>query len=889
MAKFWADILVPVAIVGVVAAQTLGVEVHRASRLHAWFPEAVRDTVVTDTTVRDSVLRDTLDEEDFFFGDAPAPVDTTPKIYARDTMRVPDSLQYTDPFMYKWYVAIKDSLTHRIVVDSLKTEGDSLTWPLIDSLYLADSTATAIEKFNRWYAGLSKAEKKRWDYEHIKLPAIQHRQDSIFHRKDSLKHIKDSIRQNTPRILETAFLPDSLYYKRLVTWHHDRLYNKVEVFEWDTTANYHFYDYPFMREDVGATWLGMPGSAVQTYNFFLRGKDNSPEFYAPLETWTYTPENIPMFNTKTPYTELEYYGNLFENSSKSSDDFRVFTTQNILPELNIALEMKRFGGAGTLKNEKTINRTSFVAANYLGKKYLAHAGFISNKVTRQESGGVQDNMWIRDTTVDVREIEVNFAAATNRYNKKTVFLDQSYRIPFEFLEELRHRKDTAWVKPDTLNTDMTTGFIGTSSEYSVFSKKYVDQTSAPLSAFYRDVFNLNPLKSTDSLQVKRLDNRIFVRIQPWKEDAIVSKIEGGIGDRWQSFYLFQPGSSYLKKPANTIWNSVYAYAGAEGSLNKYLNWDATALLNFAGTEAGDFNINANAQINIFPFRRQPNSPMTLRGHFETSLKEPTFYQQNFYSNHYAWDNDFSKTSETKLQASLNIPKWRFNAFAGYALLANNVYYDSLGLAKQNTAPMSVITAGLRKDFVFGVAHFENNALLQFSSDQYVLPLPTLALNLRWYAEFIVVDPKTMHLQLGVNTRYTTLWYAPSYNPVAGVFMAQKQYLYGNCPVFDAFVNVQWKNCCLFFKIENVGKGWPMDRRDYFTAHHYIQPVSVIKFGISWPFYPMLGSNRTMSSRASSGGGLGGGSSSPRGGLGGGLGGSLGGGLGSGLSGSRRSN
>ena len=897
MAKFWADILVPVAIVGAVAAQTLGVEVHRAAKLHAWFPEAVRDTVAVDTVarsaavpdslLRDTSARDTVDDEDFFFGEAPEPVDTTPKIFARDTMRVPDSLQYTDPFLYKWYVAIKDSLTHRIVVDSLKAEGDSLDWPLIDSLYLADSTATAIEKFNRWYAGLSKSEKKRWDYEHIKLPAIQHRQDSILHRKDSIKRIKDSIRQNTPRILETAFLPDSLYYKRLVAWRHDRMYNKVEPFEWDTTANYHFYDYPFMREDVGATWLGMPGSAVQTHNYFLRGKENSPEFYAPLEPWTYTPENIPMFNTKTPYTELEYNGNLFDNSSKSSDNFRVFTTQNILPELNIALEMKRHGGAGTLKNEKTDNRTYFVAANYLGKKYLAHGGFISNKSTRQESGGVQDNMWIRDTTVDVREIEVNLAAATNRYTKKTVFLDQSYRIPFEFLEELRHRKDTAWVKPDTLNTDMTTGFIGTSSEYSVFSKKYVDQYSAPLSTFYRDVFNLNPAKSTDSLQVKRLDNRIFVRLQPWKEDAIVSKIEGGIGDRFQSFYLFQPGSSYLMKPANTTWNSVYAYAGAEGKLKKYLNWDATALLNFAGTEAGDFNINANAQLNLFPFRRQPNSPMTLKGHFETSLKEPTFYQQHFYSNHFSWENNFSKTSETKIQASLNIPKWRFNAFAGYALLANNVYYDSLGLAKQNTAPMSVLTAKLRKDFVFGVVHLENDALLQFSSDQYVLPLPTLALNLRWYGEFVVVDPKTMRLQIGLNTRYNTLWYAPSYNPVAGVFMAQKQELYGNCPVFDAFVNVQWKNCCLFLKMENLGKGWPMDRRDYFTAHHYIQPVSALKFGISWPFYPMTGSNKTMSSRAGSGMGGKGGGTGLGGGLGGGLGNALGGAIGGGRQNSRR--
>ena len=646
MAKIWSDIVLPIAVAGAVAAQTVGVEVNRARRLQAWFPQ--RDTVTAvmpDSTLvqKDTVLKsltDTTvakleDEEEFdLFAEAD---DTLPKVFARDTMKVPDSLRITDPFLYQWYVATKDGYTHKLVVDSLKAEGDSLIWPRIDSLYLADSTLAAKLAWERKFAAMSKAEQKRWIYEHVELPKILHRQDSIFRRKDSLQHIKDSIRQNTPRILETAFLPDSLYYKRLVSWKHNRLWNSIETFQWDTTANYHFYDYPFMRKDVGASWLGMPGSAVQQYNWFKRDDETSTSFYAPMESWTYTPDNLPQFNTKTPYTELEYFGNLFNNSTLSADNFRVFTTQNILPELNIALEMKRYGGAGTLRNEETNNRTYFVAGNYIGKKYLAHAGFIYNKSTRQESGGVQDNMWVRDTTVDVREIEVNLATATNRYKKISFFLDQSYRIPFEFLEKLKHRGDTTWVPADTLNKDIMTGFIGTSSEYTTYSKKYVDNTSTALSAFYRDAFYINPNKSTDSLRTSRLENRIFVRLQPWKEDAIVSKLEGGIGHRFQTFYLQAP-NEVLYKAANNRWNSFYAYAGAEGKLSKYFNWDATGLFNFAGHEAGDFYVKANAAISFYPFRRAKQSPITLGAHFETSLKEPDFYQQHFYSNHFKWES-----------------------------------------------------------------------------------------------------------------------------------------------------------------------------------------------------------------------------------------------------------
>ena len=357
MKNLWSEILVPVVVAGLTMAGTVGVETSRTLRpesrfslLHSLRLDTLRrDTLKTDSLNRDtvemtvtarldSVRKDTAEEEFDFFGETSVQEDTTPKVFARDTMKVPDSLRTTDPFLYKWYVATRDSFTHRLVIDSLKAAGDSLDWPVIDSLYLADSTAVAKEKFRRWYAGLSKSERKKYDYEQ-KLKVILREQDSVQHIKDSLKHIRDSIRENTPRILETAFLPDSLYYKRLVAWKHDPYFNRVEVMDWDTTFNYHFYDYPYMKEDLGGTSLGVTGAAVQTYNFFRRTDPSSTvSYYAPYESWTYTPSTIPMFNTKTPYTELSYAGNLLNSETQSNDDIRLFTTQNILPSLNLTLE-----------------------------------------------------------------------------------------------------------------------------------------------------------------------------------------------------------------------------------------------------------------------------------------------------------------------------------------------------------------------------------------------------------------------------------------------------------------------------------------------------------------------------------------------------------------------
>ena len=81
------------------------------------------------------------------------------------------------------------------------------------------------------------------------------------------------------------------------------------------------------------------------------------------------------------------------------------------------------------------------------------------------------------------------------------------------------------------------------------------------------------------------------------------------------------------------------------------------------------------------------------------------------------------------------------------------------------------------------------------------------------------------------------------------------------------MNMQWKMACIFLKMENVGEGWPTKQHDYFSAHHYIHPRRIFKFGITWPFYPSLGTARKMSERAGSG---------MSGGGGGGLGGMLGG-------------
>jgi hypothetical protein len=182
MKKLVAKIWVPTLLVMIAAVQSFGIDAHRAVRLWGLADSLVLarldDTTATETAPADSLKIDSmvtnLFAEDSTATDSTA-IDTTAIdtlfLTARDTIKVPDSLKETDPFFFKYYIAVKDSTTRFQVRDSLIMAGDTLELMKFDSLYIKDSTEVAIAKHNAWYASLTRKERKKYDAEQ-KLPAL---------------------------------------------------------------------------------------------------------------------------------------------------------------------------------------------------------------------------------------------------------------------------------------------------------------------------------------------------------------------------------------------------------------------------------------------------------------------------------------------------------------------------------------------------------------------------------------------------------------------------------------------------------------------------------------------------------------------------------------------
>ena len=644
--------------------------------------------------------------------------------------------------------------------------------------------------------------------------------------RDSTRAYRDSVIRNTPRILLTYVFDDTTKNKRMFLWNADTYFNKPVNINPDTTYTEWYDETPYERNDVGATYLGVAGSAMQYHNWFIRPDLKLFPFFNYYLPYSYTPETLPFYNTKTPYTELGYWGTLFANKKMEETNIRVLHTQNLTPSFNFNFLYERFGGAGMLLNERTDNRTLAFTGNYLGKRYMAQGGYLFNRIKREENGGVSDPKMVLDTLLEAKIIPISLKDADNTLKRNTLFLTHSYGIPFKFLQK-KGKRDSLSLGEGTM------AYLGHSFDLSSYSKKYTDVIGLDDEIgreLYHNKFYINPTVSSDSLRVFKLENRVFLNLQPWAKDAIVSNLSAGIGHQYISRYGFRQ-EFFLTGNSSGKQNNMYMYFGAGGKLKKYIEWNGTGVYNFAGYYQNDFSIDARIKISSYP--KKMKQGIHLTGKLHLAQERPDFFFNHIYTNHYVWDNDFAKTTDTRIEARLDIPDWKLEAFVGYAMLKDNTYFDSLSVVRQNPEAMSILTAYLKKDIRLWKFHMDNKILFQMSSNEDVVPLPKLALDLRYYFQFELVK-NVLTAQLGANATFTTKYYAQGYSPALGVFYNQKTEKIGENPYIDLFVNLQWKRASIFVKYVNSALGWPTG--DYFSAFRYIRSQKAFKLGIHWPFY-----------------------------------------------------
>ena len=116
----------------------------------------------------------------------------------------------------------------------------------------------------------------------------------------------------------------------------------------------------------------------------------------------------------------------------------------------------------------------------------------------------------------------------------------------------------------------------------------------------------------------------------------------------------------------------------------------------------------------------------------------------------------------------------------------------------------------------------------------MLPLPTISLYTNPYIQFTLA--KVLRLELGVDLRFFTEYYAPDYAPLINQFAVQDasntRMKIGNYPIFNGYANFALKRFRAYINVMHFNEG---AGRSFLVPHYPIDPLS-IHFGLSWNFY-----------------------------------------------------
>lgn len=647
----------------------------------------------------------------------------------------------------------------------------------------------------------------------------------------------DTKKKRERRPLESYYFNDTTRALYNWKWNVDRYYNRVNIMPLDTTLADWRTDYVFYRKGVGDMALGGLGQSSQPVNWFDRNQDRDFTFARSYDAYTARLENVPFYNGKSALTNMTY----LESGQKRyrEEHFELVHSQNINPSTSANVSYKARSTMGRYDWQRTKNHALSVGVAHTGKRYSIHAAYMNNMVDTRENGGVVGEWAIADTVFEMPSgvpMRLASSEAHNKYRNNAVFVKQAIAIPLERVTEY-----------DFSIADLSAIYVGHQFEYNSWSKVYTDKRgtysnerghynketgeweSEDNLSYYDDWF-ISPETTRDSISERLISNKLFVQVQPWDRYGAISTIDGGVGYDIHTYSYLRLQDYVRGDMTRDKRSSWYIYGAASGMIKRYADWRADAKYHPSGYRGGD--LSAGGEITLRAFIRE--HPLILTGRFRYELRSPGYWHENLFSNHYVWFNSFDKESETRFEVNFSVPDIALEVGAWQGVMTNMIYYGNDSRVAQNPGTVSLTSLYARKDFRFAGFHLDHRALVQISSDEHVLPVPTFSAYLSYYYEFWVVRD-VLRVQVGLDGRFNTAYYAPGYNPALSAFYNQREVKIGNYPYLDAFVSAKWKRMRILLKLQHLNQNL-FGNGEYFQVARYPLNPRMFKFGISWSFY-----------------------------------------------------
>ena len=601
--------------------------------------------------------------------------------------------------------------------------------------------------------------------------------------------------------------------------------------------DYHRTMVPSMVSDAWAT-TGNYGAPGQNQIFFERSLTGEFFFEDAIGAWLHDTRTMRYYNTRIPMTLLSHStgGDKYSNLDRTQLEF----SGNVDRKTQVGGAIDYIYSKGSYDVQADKDFTWRLFGSHMGDRYEMQTFFNHYNYTTKESGGITDDRYITDpaevqrgeTKVDNKSIPTLLSAAHSHLEGSQLWLNQRYKVGF-----YRYRRDSV---TDTI-IDRTyvpvTSFIWT-LDFKHAQHQFLNSASGEDNQFF-DHSYLSLNGTDETTKYWRLRNTVGV-----------SMLEGF--NKYAKFGFAVYGTHEVRRytqvtdsvtgtplsdgletmpvavPHHMTQNLLWLGGQLTKQRGSLLRYTATAQFGVLGDAAGEIDVTGDVTTRF----KMLGDSVSIKGYsYFKNLSVPYLLKQ-FISNHFAWDNSFSKTKRVRVGGELDIPFSWTNVNVGYETLTDYIYWDAEGLPAQHSGAIHVLNAQFRQGLHFKAFNWDNSVTLQTSSNEQVLPLPKFAVYSNLYARFVIA--RVLHVQMGVDCNYYTKYYAPAYNPATMTFHSQQEQECGDFAIMNLYANFKMKQARFFVAWTHINQRLKSGSAYFATPHYPLNPAR-LQVGVSVNF------------------------------------------------------
>ena len=592
-------------------------------------------------------------------------------------------------------------------------------------------------------------------------------------------------------------------------------------------------------------------SPNQSRIYFARQKTTDLIFADAYTPYIITPQQVKYYHTTTPYSTIAYKKGFVTNLDQNDISFSF--TGNVSRRTNLGMTIDYLNSYGRFANQEGKTVFGSVFGSYNGDHYSLQSSFTWNTLSNFENGGLMNPNDLQGV-LKPEDMPVKMQGMSGlRY--LSGYLNHYYSICVERERKVNYRErdeEGKWVKKDSIKIE----YVPVTTFRHIFevtdaTKRYKEKsaTQSILPNTYR-----NPIQTNDSAACLTIKNTLTVTFEEefntWlKFGAMVYAMNESqrhitaIGQTENIVNLEPWGNTYGDVLANTLhlmpdtlygqrWtNNTYVGGALYKHRGQYIHYGFDGNVCLLGYKLGEFQVNGHLDAGF----RLGKDSMTIAAKAFFRNETPDYYLQHYRSNHYRWDNNFQKTLRLRVSGEVAYPtQWvKPKLNVSFENITKHIYFDTDGTPKQLDGNIQVLAADLQLNITTPWVNLDNHVIYQHaSSDKLPLPALTLYHNLYYHGCWV----KALDVQIGVDMRFFTQYYAPLLNPALGQFCIQNTELVGNYPVMNIYANFYVKSLRLKLFAQYQHFNASFMNKQYFEMPGYPMGPDMFRAGLAWHFY-----------------------------------------------------